>query len=219
MVLWLNITGCGEPYRFVLYTSLAGAVCEPGLRCVWSGKMVVASISGYFTHLLTSLKYIDNMLSLLSPALFWFLSGIVFFALEMFIAPAFVLFFFALGAWLTAMVVLFLDFRFSVQLLVFVSTSLVSLFSLRVWLKNIFSGKITDDTMADSDMVGAICIVAEDILPPQRGKVKYSGSFWQAEAEENIEKRTVVKIIGEDGLVLRVKKINPQESKQNELEN
>lgn len=140
----------------------------------------------------------------ISPILLWFLIGIVFFALEL-AAPGFVIFFFGIGAWCTALAVWLTDLSLSVQLLVFLAGSLVSLLVLRRWLQGIFKGQTGEEE--DSVNVvpeGAMGTVVEAIRPPAMGKVKYGGSFWQAVADTEIEKGTVVAIVSQNNLQIKV---------------
>lgn len=46
--------------------------------------------------------------------------------------------------------------------------------------------------------------VVEAIRPPAMGKVKYGGSFWQAVADTEIEKGTVVAIVSQNNLQIKV---------------
>lgn len=139
-----------------------------------------------------------------SPILIWFLLGIVFFVIEL-IVPAFVLFFLGIGAWVTTSVLALTDVTLTVQMLIFLVSSLVSLVMLRRWLRSIFFGNSSEED--GSTIVHAspsTGVVIEAIVPPGLGRVKYGGSFWQATAEEPIQVNAVVRILERKNLVVQV---------------
>ena len=45
-------------------------------------------------------------------------------------------------------------------------------------------------------------VVSVTISPPAEGQIKYSGSFWRATAEEEIEKGEIISIVKQDGLIV-----------------
>lgn len=140
----------------------------------------------------------------LSPILFWFLVGISFLALEL-VLPGLIIFFFGIGAWCTAMVLYFLPMPLSDQLLVFLASSLLALLLLRSTLAKIFLGRTHNvDTVVGGIPFGATGEVIEDIVPPAIGTIKYSGSFWQAKADETLVKGTIVYILEKSNLTLKV---------------
>src|SRR5688572_13114066 len=59
-----------------------------------------------------------------NAAVIWFIVGFIFFLLE-FVVPGLILFFFAVGAWLVAILSLFIDLSINSQLLIFLATSIV----------------------------------------------------------------------------------------------
>ena len=58
------------------------------------------------------------------------------------------------------------------------------------------------------DMIGRKAVVHEPIDPPGNGKVFVFGEFWTAEANVRIEKCVTVKVIGCQGMVLKVEPVN-----------
>ncbi len=147
----------------------------------------------------------------MSPVLLWFLVGIGFLVVELAV-PGFVIFFFGLGAWCTAMAVYFFSLSLSGQLSVFLATSLVTLLLLRAWLRGVFSGfSQQEDDSVNVEPEASTGVVTEDIRPPARGRVKYGGSFWQAEAEEMISTGTVVNIIEQNNLLVKVEPVERRE--------
>ena len=79
-----------------------------------------------------------------SQHLIWFLIGVGFLIAE-FILPGFILVFFTIGCWITALVVWQFDISTTQEILIFISSSLVTLFLLRKYLMEIFGGDSGDD--------------------------------------------------------------------------
>ncbi len=146
---------------------------------------------------------------ILSPSLIWFLVGVAFLIAEL-IMPAFILIFFTAGCWIAALVVWLFDIELTVQILVFLVSSLVLLFTLRKYSLKIFRGKTQDDIddhYTDSK-IGKTAIVTKKIAPNMPGEIKVMGSFWRAIANEEIEEGISVLIEkkeSEDGLTFKVK--------------
>jgi len=143
-----------------------------------------------------------------NPALFWLSMGVLLFVMEMAV-PGFVLFFFGLAAWITALGCYFFPLTLNIQLAVFLVASLLSLFGLRSVLKKVFMGDEKEDG-ADSIMArgGEKCKVTAAIIPPAEGQIKFAGTFWRAEADENIAEGETVEIVRQQDLLIHVKKIN-----------
>lgn len=145
----------------------------------------------------------------LSPSLIWFLVGVVFLILELFV-PGFILIFFTAGCWIVALTVWLTDISLSLQMLIFSVSSLALLFSLRKYSMRIFKGTSRndfDDRYVDSK-IGKIAIVTKAITPKVPGEVKVMGSFWRAVSNISIEEGQSVIITdqkSEDGLTFKVK--------------
>ena len=76
--------------------------------------------------------------------LWWFVIGLGFMVAEL-VMPGFFLLFFGIGAWLTAVLsYLGAISALNTQLLVSLTTSIVSLLLLRRWLRTTFQGKATE---------------------------------------------------------------------------
>nr|WP_320011072.1 NfeD family protein [uncultured Desulfobulbus sp.] len=139
-----------------------------------------------------------------SPVLVWFLSGVAFLGLEL-LLPGLIVFFFGLGAWCAAFALYFIPMNLASQLLVFLGASLLCLLLLRSTLKKVFLGRTLDqDGMDTSLSLQGTAEVIEDIVPPALGKVKYSGTFWQASSHSPLPKGTVVRILEKQNLTLVV---------------
>jgi len=146
----------------------------------------------------------------LSPILLWFLTGVLCFVLEL-LLPGLIVFFFGLGAWCAALVLYLFPMSLSYQLLVFLASSLFFLIVLRSTLKKVFLGRTLDkDAMDPSLTLTGTGEVIEDIRPPALGKIKYSGSFWQASADQPLPKGTVVQILEKKNLIIKVGPIDSE---------
>lgn len=148
-----------------------------------------------------------DMLLELSPPVVWFIFGLVVLLLELAL-PGFVLAFFGIGAWIVALVLLFIDISFSFQLLIFLVSSVFLLVILRDKFKAIFIGqKKSDESEQDSlnDFFGLTAIVKEEINPPYSGKVELHGTDWVAKSDEKIEKGKLIEIVRKESTVLFVK--------------
>ena len=147
-----------------------------------------------------------------SPVLVWFLLGVVFFVTEL-ILPSFILFFLGIGAWCTASVLALTDVSLTVQMIIFLISSLVTLILLRSWLRSVFLGDSNEeDDSVNVDSAPSTGIVTEAIVPPGRGRVKYGGSFWQATADELIPVDTVVQILERKNLIVQVRPLHTEEA-------
>jgi membrane protein implicated in regulation of membrane protease activity len=151
----------------------------------------------------------DSSNSWLTPSVIWFFLGIVIFLFEL-AAPGFILFFFGLGAFLVAVLLLFFDLPLVWQLLIFLSSSIVFIITLRRKFTLLFEGfihKKADPSKNIDDYTGKRVRVIEGINPPNRGKVELYGSSWIAEAAEAIPAGSTVEIVAKENIVLTVKPI------------
>ncbi len=145
----------------------------------------------------------------LSPELIWFFIGVVFVIVELLI-PGFIFIFFTAGAWITGLSIWMLDIGLTTQIIIFIISSLLLLFSLRKYSMEIFKGskrESMDDEYASSK-IGKKAAVTKAISPGHSGEVKFSGSFWTAEADVEIAVGETVIIVSqesEDGLTFKVK--------------
>jgi membrane protein implicated in regulation of membrane protease activity len=145
----------------------------------------------------------------LSPSLLWFLVGVVFLVAELSI-PGFILIFFTAGSWIASIVTLFIDIELTGQILIFVISSLVLLFTLRKYGLKTFKGKTHDNLDNDytESKIGKTAVVTKAISPHVPGEIRFQGSYWRAVAETEIEEGQSVLIENqesEDGLTFKVK--------------
>ena len=147
----------------------------------------------------------------LSPQLIWFLIGVAFLIGEMAL-PGFILVFFTVGSWITALVVLSTNVTITGQVLVFIVSSLMFLFALRKYSLKTFKGTTrdeVDDHYMDSK-IGKTAQVSKAITPHVPGEIKVMGSFWRAIADEEVAVGRSVIIesqASEDGLIFKVKSL------------
>ncbi|AQQ70252.1 hypothetical protein SMSP2_00596 [Limihaloglobus sulfuriphilus] len=154
-------------------------------------------------------SFLETLRGFLSPVWLWLVVGIILLILE-FEIPGLIVFFFAVGAFATAVVCLIPDVPLSIQLLVFLTVSIVSLLLLRKYLKNIFHGYTQsnpDESVIEEDFKGKKVLVISGIAPGRPGKVEFNGTGWEAEADEEIPADSLVEIVNIRNLSLIVKKV------------
>ncbi|MDR3362845.1 MAG: NfeD family protein [Desulfovibrio sp.] len=136
----------------------------------------------------------------------WFLIGIGFFLTEMFV-PAFVMLFFGIGAWATAVITFFTPLL-EMQALCFILSSLISLIFIRNRLRSVFSGQSRKPSgQLEHPMTGRRGVVSKRILPNEIGEISSGGSYWRAVSESDIPEGSQVKVNGvlaNDGIILCV---------------
>lgn len=144
------------------------------------------------------------MESLLSAAVIWIIIGFVLFLLE-FVLPGLILFFFAVGAWIVAILCLFIDLSINQQLIIFLISSIVSILLLRKWFSKILWKRKHSTELLEDEFLGKTGKAETAISPGENGKVDFKGTTWQAASEDIIEKGENVIIIGNDSILLKVK--------------
>jgi membrane protein implicated in regulation of membrane protease activity len=145
--------------------------------------------------------------NLATPTLLWFVVGVVFFLLEL-ATPGLVLLFFGIGAWVVAVVCLFVPLHVNLQLLLFMGASVLSLALFRRWVRGVFSGYVKsrqDTTQELQELIGKHAVVKEKITPKLAGRVELHGSDWTAQADQEIAAGTPVEVIGQTSIILKVK--------------
>ena len=144
------------------------------------------------------------MESFLNAAVIWIIIGFVLFLLE-FVLPGLILFFFAVGAWIVAILCLFLDLSVNEQLIIFLISSVVTILLLRKWLSKILWKRKHSSELLEDEFLGKTAKAETAISPGQNGKVDFKGTTWQAASEDTIEKGENVIIIGNESILLLVK--------------
>lgn len=149
---------------------------------------------------------------MIDPALYWLIIGVMLFFVEMAV-PGFVLFFFALGALVTALAAWLTPISIAWQLALFIGASLISLLSLRGLIQRKFlaAAPADEEEEGDEDVILAVAgergVVSMTITPPGEGQIKYAGTFWRAIAEEKIEEGEIISIVRQKDLVIQVEKV------------
>jgi membrane protein implicated in regulation of membrane protease activity len=152
--------------------------------------------------------------SLFSAHVLWFLVATAFLLAEL-AMPGFVLLFFALGA-LAAALCAYLGLGTGGQIAVFLLASLAGIVLLRRMFLRVFRGRTLaaagaggaehpaagsaragENFAGDEDPgVGKLALVTRAMAPGVPGEIKFRGSFWRAEAQEQIGEGENVVITG-----------------------
>jgi inner membrane protein len=146
------------------------------------------------------------MESFSNAAVIWFIIGFICFLLE-FVLPGLILFFFAVGAWVVAILSLLIDMSINTQLILFLACSVLTILLFRKWLKKIWTTK--HSAVLEDEFVGKTCKAETFIGPGRDGKVEFKGTKWDARSEDSIEKGENATIIGNDSILLIVKSTKP----------
>jgi membrane protein implicated in regulation of membrane protease activity len=148
----------------------------------------------------------------IDPALYWLIIGVLLFFLELAL-PGFILFFFGLGAIITAAAAWLTPISIAWQLGVFIVASVAALLTLRNFIQNRFLSQpvAEDGEPEDEDIVYAMPgdrgVVSTTINPPAEGRIKYSGTSWRATADEKIEEGEIISVVRQTDLVIHVEKV------------
>lgn len=141
--------------------------------------------------------------SFYDAAVIWFVLGFILFLLE-FAVPGLILFFFAIGAWIVALLTFFFDVSINLQLVIFVASSIITILLFRKSLKNIMWSR-KNATEIEDEFIGKTGKAETFIGPGQNGKVDFKGTSWDAKSDDIIEKGENVTVIGNESILLIVK--------------
>lgn len=134
---------------------------------------------------------------------FWLISAGLFFVIEI-LTVGFLIFWLGIAALITMLVSLIIN-NIAVQTAVFVIASAILIPCTRK-----LSEKITSKTQNLPTnvyrLIGKEGWVIEDIQLAKTGKVKVSGQIWSAVADVDIERGVKIKVLGVDGVKLKVEK-------------
>ena len=138
------------------------------------------------------------------PELFWFALGLAFFLLEM-VVPGFIIFFFGVGAWITAAISLMFDPGTNLQIIIFGTTSLISLLALRRLIqKKFFYNKKNLSEEVEDEFTGKEGIASVDFNSENYGKVEFKGTTWKAESSVPVKKGQPIIVLKKVNFTLRV---------------
>ncbi len=136
------------------------------------------------------------------PELVWFIIGLVLFLLEL-VLPGFVIFFFGVGAWVTALLCLIANPGINLQAIVFAVTSVLSLVLLRKMIqRRFFYSKDELSKDVEDEFTGREAVATMDFKPGHTGKVEFKGTTWKAESTESIVKGQTVIIKSKENFKL-----------------
>lgn len=141
-----------------------------------------------------------------NPAVIWFAIGLILLVAEL-LMPGLIILFFGVGAWVTALAYLFLDVSLNSQLVIFMTSSIISLALLRRFLvkdKNP-SAPFLNNNELNQEFIGHTCTVSETIIPgPVGGRVQFRGTHWKALSDFSLSPGQTARIISKDSIVLKV---------------
>jgi len=139
------------------------------------------------------------------PELFWFIIGLALFLAEL-VIPGFFIFFFGLGAWVTAIVCLIGNPGINLQIVIFAITSVLTLIGLRrIIQKKFFYSKGKESDEVEDEFTGKEALALSDFGLEKNGKVEFKGTTWTAESKSEIKEGQRVDIIEKDSFKLIVK--------------
>ncbi len=142
------------------------------------------------------------------PEMIWFIIGLVLFLLEL-VLPGFVIFFFGVGAWITALLCLIANPGINLQVVVFAVTSVLSLLALRKMIQKRFFYSNSDlSDKVEDEFTGKDAVAVIDFEPSKIGKVDFKGTTWQAESESSIRNGQIVVIKRKENFKLIVEPKN-----------
>jgi membrane protein implicated in regulation of membrane protease activity len=131
----------------------------------------------------------------------WAVLGFILIGAQLFI-PGFVIFFFGVGALVTALFSSFLPGRLAIQVLIWLAASSLSLVLLKGWVTRVFRGRLLD---LEREERSPEAVVVERILPGVPGQVRYLGTTMRAESlEGTYEPGDRVTILQKDNLTCQV---------------
>jgi membrane protein implicated in regulation of membrane protease activity len=142
------------------------------------------------------------------PEIVWFIIGLVLFLLEL-VLPGFVIFFFGVGAWITALLCLIANPGINIQVIIFAVTSVLSLLILRKMIQNKFFYKTEGRSEAvEDEFTGKEALAKVDFGKDKQGKVEFKGTMWKAESESEIKAGQIVIVINKENFKLIVEPKN-----------
>jgi len=138
------------------------------------------------------------------PELFWFILGLGLFLMEL-VLPGFIIFFFGLGAWVTALVCVTGHPGINLQIIIFAVTSVLSLIGLRrIIQKKFFYSRENSSVDVEDEFTGKEALAISDFGGMKTGKVEFKGTMWNAESASEIVKGQRVVIIEKENFKLIV---------------
>ena len=148
----------------------------------------------------------SNLLS--SPAVIWFLIGLVLLVSEFFF-PGLIILFFGVGCWVASLALLFIpDMPLNIQLAIFLISSILSLALLRKYLKKWLGKSEKKEESSLEEYVGKHCVAETDFVTGIGGKVSFKGAQWEASSNSEIKKGDALIIKAVESIHFIVEPIN-----------
>jgi len=116
---------------------------------------------------------------MVNSVIVWFIIGIIL-TLSEFLIPGFTIFFFGLGALVTSLIILLIkpiDNYIWLQVLLFLTISIVSFITLRKKFKKTLKGELFQEK---KDYINKKCQVIETVTEKKPGRILYQGTSWTA---------------------------------------
>lgn len=147
----------------------------------------------------------------MSPVVVWFVLGLFLIVMEFFV-PGVILVFFGAAAWIVCLTTwVGLTATSTSQLLLFAIASVCLIAVLRRWVRDKFSGHVTDIQNLEvnlDEFTGKPVVVLDPIVPGgMDGAVEFKGARWKAVSEEPLNKGDAARIVSHDGITLKVEKV------------
>lgn len=130
----------------------------------------------------------------------WFIIFLVLLFIEL-ITINLVSIWFAIGS-LGAIVTTFATDNITIQVLIFIVVSIISLLITKPFVKKIRTRKIIPTNL--DRVIGKTGVVTKEIQENTYGEVKVGGSIWTATSKKNIKKESKVKVLKIEGVKLLV---------------
>ncbi|MCB0700228.1 MAG: NfeD family protein [Chitinophagales bacterium] len=137
----------------------------------------------------------------------WFLIGLVLILLEL-VVPGLVLVFFGVGAWVTALVCLFLEPSLNTQLFIFLISSVTSLALLRRAIKRKYMDIGSPEGELEDEYIGQTAVAITGFGAGTLGKVLFKGANWEAISDQPVTEGQQLKITGYKSIRLTVEPLN-----------
>jgi inner membrane protein len=142
------------------------------------------------------------------PELFWFFIGLVLLLAEL-VIPGFFIFFFGVGAWVTALVCLIGEPSTNLQMIIFGLTSILSLVVLRrIIQKKLFYHDDKESNNVEDEFTGKEGTAVADFGAGTIGKVAFKGTTWMAESKSEIKEGQRIVITSKENMKLIVEPKN-----------
>jgi inner membrane protein len=147
-----------------------------------------------------TMEILENMVA------FWLLLGILL-ALSELIVPGLVIIFFGIGALITSLATWVFDPTLTVQVAIFLASSVGSLILFRNVIKKRYSGDVDEsDESSAKEFIGKKAVVTEVNINAREFSVEFRGTTWMAFSSEELNVGDEVIITDKKSIKLQIKK-------------